>query len=166
MRKILVSSCLLGENVRYNGGNNLLGSAVIDRWIEEERVMPFCPEVEGGLPTPRKPAEICGGGGGGAVLSGVAIVRSADGEDFTENFIKGARLALERCREHGIETALLKQGSPSCGCRLIYDGSFSGIKCSGMGVAASLLSSAGIRVFGEDELPDGDVTFPIESTKP
>jgi uncharacterized protein YbbK (DUF523 family) len=152
MQKILVSRCLLGHRVRYDGG----ASGPFDQlqqWIDEGRVVPLCPEIAGGLPTPRAAAEIPGGQGGG-VLDGHASVITTEGEDVSAQFLSGAYQALELVQLHGIRIALLKANSPSCGNLLTYDGTFSGVKISGEGVTAALLKRHGVRVFSELELPE------------
>lgn len=148
--KVLVSRCLLGHRVRYDGGAS--GPyPQLAQWQAEGRVIALCPEVAGGLPTPRAPAEIPGGQGI-AVLDGTAPVMTSDGQDVTKAFVSGARQALALVQQHGIRIAVLKANSPSCGNLLTYDGSFSGIKVEGQGVTAALLSRAGIQVFSELEL--------------
>ncbi|MET3453970.1 DUF523 domain-containing protein [Pseudomonas kilonensis] len=152
MEKILVSRCLLGHRVRYDGG----ASGPFDQlqqWLDEGRVVPLCPEVAGGLPTPRAAAEIPGGQGG-RVLDGQAVVITTDGEDVSAQFLSGANQALELVRAHGIQIAVLKANSPSCGNLLTYDGTFSGVKVSGEGVTAALLKRHGVRVFSELELAE------------
>lgn len=126
---------------------------LFERWRAEGRLVPFCPEVAGGLPVPRPPAEIVGGDGAD-VLDGAARVVADTGEDVTEAFVAGARLALETARRAGARVALLKESSPSCGSRMIYDGTFTGTWVAGDGVTAALLEREGIRVFGEEGLAD------------
>lgn len=150
MQKILVSRCLLGHRVRYDGG----ASGPFDQlahWLAEGRVVALCPEVAGGLPTPRAAAEIPGGQGG-EVLDGQARVMTTEGEDVSEAFLSGARQALALVEKHGIRVAVLKANSPSCGNLLTYDGTFSGVKVDGEGVTAALLKRAGVQVFSELEL--------------
>ncbi|CAN7185388.1 DUF523 domain-containing protein [Pseudomonas sp. PSB11] len=152
MQKILVSRCLLGHRVRYDGG----ASGPFDqlqRWIDEGRVVPLCPEVAGGLPTPRAAAEIPGGQGGD-VLDGQAAVITTEGEDVSAQFLSGAYQALELVQQHDIRIAVLKANSPSCGNLLTYDGTFSGVKVTGEGVTAALLRRHGVRVFSELELAE------------
>lgn len=152
MQKILVSRCLLGHRVRYDGG----ASGPFDqlqRWIDEGRVVPLCPEVAGGLPTPRAAAEIPGGQGGD-VLDGQAAVITTEGEDVSAQFLSGAYQALELVQQHDIHIAVLKANSPSCGNLLTYDGTFSGVKITGEGVTAALLRRHGVRVFSELELAE------------
>ncbi|EPJ2811528.1 DUF523 domain-containing protein [Pseudomonas putida] len=148
--KVLVSACLLGQPVRYDGrASGHLG--LLQQWQAEGRVVALCPEVAGGLPTPRPPAEIPGGQGG-AVLDGGAQVLTVTGSDVSAEFLAGAQLALELAQRHGIRVAVLKAGSPSCGNRLTYDGTFSGVKVAGEGVTTALLRRAGVQVFSELEL--------------
>jgi len=153
MIRVLVSACLLGEKVRYNGADARRPAAVLDGWSAEGRVVAFCPEVAGGLGVPRPAAEIQGGDGR-AVLSGAAAVRTKDGRDVTPAFLEGARLALEQARRSGARVAVLKEGSPSCGSGSIHDGTFSGRKKGGAGVTASLLEQNGIRVFSEGQIAE------------
>ncbi|RON75715.1 purine-nucleoside phosphorylase [Pseudomonas fluorescens] len=157
MEKILVSRCLLGHRVRYDGGASGPFD-LLEQWIEEGRVVPLCPEVAGGLPTPRAAAEIPGGQGG-EVLDGTAAVITTDGEDVSAQFLEGARQALELVQKHGIRVAVLKANSPSCGNLLTYDGTFSGVKVNGEGVTAALLKRHGVRVFSELELAEAAVTL-------
>lgn len=152
LSKVLVSACLLGQPVRYDGRSSGHPD-LLQTWQREGRVVPLCPEVAGGLPTPRPPAEIPGGQGG-AVLDGEAQVVTVGGEDVSAQFLAGARLALELVRRHGIRVAVLKSGSPSCGNRLVYDGTFSDTKVSGEGVTSALLRREGVLVFSELELED------------
>ncbi|EPL14822.1 DUF523 domain-containing protein [Pseudomonas sp. CF161] len=152
MHKILVSRCLLGHRVRYDGG----ASGPFDQlahWQAEGRVVALCPEVAGGLPTPRAAAEIPGGQGS-EVLDGRAQVLTSDGEDVSGEFLDGARQALALVQRHGIRIAVLKAHSPSCGNVLTYDGSFGGIKVQGAGVTAALLARHGVQVFSELQLPE------------
>ena len=157
MQKILVSRCLLGHRVRYDGG----ASGPFDQlatWQAEGRVVAVCPEVAGGLPTPRPSAEIPGGQGM-AVWEGRAQVLTADGEDFSDAFVEGARQALALVQRHGIRIAVLKANSPSCGNLLTYDGTFSGVKVTGEGVTAALLKRHGVQVFSELELAEAAVAL-------
>jgi uncharacterized protein YbbK (DUF523 family) len=152
MQKILVSRCLLGERVRYDGGAH--GPfALLERWQHEGRVVALCPEVAGGLPTPRAPAEIRGGQGA-KVLDGLLPVLTVDGSDVTAAFVAGAEQALALVAQHGIRLALLKARSPSCGNLENYDGSFSGTKVAGEGVTAAALHRVGVQVFNEDQLDE------------
>ncbi|MBS7662861.1 DUF523 domain-containing protein [Pseudomonas lalucatii] len=157
MQKILVSRCLLGHPVRYDGGaHGPFG--LLERWQAEGRVVALCPEVAGGLPTPRPPAEIPGGQGA-QVLDGLRPVLSAEGEDFSAAFLAGARQALALVERQQIRLAVLKARSPSCGNRENYDGSFSGLKVAGEGVTAALLRRAGVQVFNEEELAEAEAAL-------
>ncbi len=137
--RMLVSACLLGENCKYNGGNNK-NDAVI-KLKDSFELVAVCPECFGGLKIPRVPNEI---------IDGRAV--SQNGEDFTAEYEKGARRTLYIAEETGAELALLKERSPSCGKGVIYDGSFSGRLTEGNGITAALLIKSGIRVFGESEI--------------
>lgn len=143
MKKILVSACLIGVNCRYDGDNSC-DENVVNR-MKTDELIPVCPEEVGGLPTPRPPVEIIGGDGND-VLDGKAKVMTADGEDKTEAFLKGARHALHLAQSQGATCVILKSRSPSCGCGTIYDGSFSGTLTSGDGVTTALLKRHGIEV--------------------
>ena len=161
--KVLVSRCLLGHRVRYDGGAS--GPyALLAQWQAEGRVIALCPEVAGGLPTPRAAAEIPGGQGV-EVLAGKAAVITTEGEDVTEAFVSGARQALALVERHGIRIAILKANSPSCGNRLTYDGSFRGVKVEGQGVTAALLTRAGVQVFSELELEEAAKALGILTEK-
>jgi uncharacterized protein YbbK (DUF523 family) len=151
VERILVSSCLAGRRVRYDGAAKPVSGDLFERWRAEGRLIPFCPEVAGGLAVPRPPAEIVGGDGGD-VLDGRARVLTDTGEDVTAEFLGGAHLALETARRSGARTALLKEGSPSCGTHRIHDGTFTGTKRPGTGVTTALLHRAGIKVFPETDL--------------
>jgi uncharacterized protein YbbK (DUF523 family) len=146
--RVLVSACLLGEKVRYNGADAASGSRILAGWQQEDRVVPFCPEVAGGLGVPRPAAEIRGGDGA-AVLDGTGHVATRSGDDVTDAFLRGAELASEQAAARGARLAVLKDGSPSCGSDSIHDGSFSGRRRPGPGVTAALLERRGIRVFSE-----------------
>ena len=150
MEKILISACLIGRRVRYDGQASTLRDRLVDTWHEQGRLVPICPEVAGGLPVPRPAAEIQGGGGE-AVLDGHARLVTGEGNDVSDAFVAGARLALALARREKCRIALLKARSPSCGSSTIYDGSFAGKQRPGAGVAAALLRRHGIAVFNEDE---------------
>ena len=148
MIRVLVSACLLGERVRYNGAAALSANSWLAQWMSEGRIVPFCPEVAGGFGVPRPAAEI-DGHGGGSVLDGHGLVLTQAGADVTDGFLRGAHLALAAARAQNVRLAVLKDGSPSCASELIHDGSFSGRRQSGQGVTAALLERHGIRVFSE-----------------
>lgn len=147
MKKILISACLMGEPVRYDGKGKLFGHPLIDLWRDEGRLVVFCPELAGGFQVPRPPAEIAERGDGDAVLAGEGDVVEIGGAKVTEKFVAGARRALELARREGCGFALLIDGSPSCGSSFIHDGRFSGEKHPGRGVTAALLARNGIEVF-------------------
>ena len=144
---ILVSACLAGFDVKYDGTHNL--NLKINKWFEEKKAMPVCPEVLGGLSIPREPAEIVGGDGED-VLSGQAEVITYTGKDVTEQFIKGAQETLKIARENEATIVVLKERSPSCGSAMIYSGEFNGNKRIGNGVTAALLKRNGIQVVSEE----------------
>lgn len=151
MQYVLISSCLLGNPVRYDGRGVPHGDAVLARWREEGRVVTVCPEVAGGMPIPRPPAEIEPGNSAADVLAGGARVIAVTGEDVTLPFVQGGQTALAVARQHGIRIAVLKEGSPSCGSGYVYDGHFAGRRQAGLGVTAELLTRAGIHVFSEKQ---------------
>lgn len=136
---ILVSACLLGVCCRYDG--ECKPNADVIKLREKYVLLPICPEVDGGLPTPRTPSERVGD-----------KVLMSDGKDVTANFAAGAECALERAKLFGCTIAVLKARSPSCGSNSTYDGSFSGILTDRDGVAAELLKKNGIIVYTEDEI--------------
>jgi uncharacterized protein YbbK (DUF523 family) len=152
VERILVSACLLGAKVRYHGGDAASASETLRRWVDEGRVVAVCPEVDGGLTTPRPPAEIAGPDGGRGVIARAAFVRTAAGADVTPQFLRGATAAIEAARRHDVRVAILKDGSPSCGSSAIYDGTFSGTRIRAEGVTAAALQAAGVRVFSETEI--------------
>jgi uncharacterized protein YbbK (DUF523 family) len=151
MRKVLISACLIGERVRYDGKAKTCNDAILKQWLAQGRVVPICPEVAGGLPVPRQPAEISGGRGED-VLNNCADVISRNGQITTEAFIAGARLTGDLLRKTDAVLAVLKDGSPSCGSNYIYDGTFSGRRIPGNGVTAALLKQQGVKVFSEKEI--------------
>ncbi|WP_070964388.1 DUF523 domain-containing protein [Vibrio sonorensis] len=153
MAKIMVSACLLGCKVRYNGSDLPVDNSHLSQLIEAHQVITFCPEVAAGLPTPRPAAEISVGNGED-VLQGRSKVLSQDQQDFTDAFVKGAKLAQKLCQQHDIQVAVLAEGSPSCGSQQIYDGTFSGTKKSGQGVVASLLTDNGIKVYNQHSISE------------
>lgn len=139
--KILVSRCLLGEPCRYDGKSKPV-EALLTLERQGHILVPVCPEEDGGLPTPRPPAEIQRDG---------RVVNRA-GLDVTAEYTAGAYHALKLAREQGCTVAVLKEKSPSCGNRQVYDGSFSGKLVEGQGITARLLEENGIRVLGESQL--------------
>lgn len=151
MQRILVSACLMGQRVRYDGRDAAVRDAILGRWRDEGRIVAICPEMAGGLPVPRPPAEI-EHGDSELVLFGRGLIRTGDGADVTDAFMMGAEMALATCRRHRLRMALLKEGSPSCGVHRVNDGHFTGNKVPGQGLTARLLERHGIRVFGEHEI--------------
>ncbi len=142
----LVSACLLGIPCAYDGSARPRPELIA--LAARGLVVPICPEVAGGLPTPRPPAEIVGGDGDD-VLNGQARVVTVKGEDVTAAYQRGAECALATVRRHGITTVILKQRSPSCGSARIYDGTHSGHLVAGQGVTAALLRRHGVIVWSE-----------------
>ena len=138
---LLISACLLGENCKYNGGNNY--TAEVELLRERYILLPICPEQDGGLPTPRESSERLGD-----------RVVSKNGADVTACFQRGAQHALDTACAHGCTHALLKERSPSCGCGAIYDGTFTGTVVEGDGVTAQLLRQHGITVYGESRIQE------------
>ncbi|MBM4763312.1 DUF523 domain-containing protein [Bacillus sp. B15-48] len=149
--RILVSSCLAGLAVRYNGTDCL--HKKIRKLIDEKKAVSICPEVVGGLSIPREPAEILSGDGED-VLDGKARVVNQSGKDVTDFFIKGAYKTLEKAQEINATFVVLKENSPSCGSTMIYNGKFTGTKVAGNGVTSALLKRHGFRVISEEQLDD------------
>lgn len=152
MRKILLSACLAGQPVRFDGADRTMTAPLLSRWRDEGRFVIFCPEVAAGGAVPRPPAEIIGTGGGAGVLDGTARVVEPDGKDVTALFLDGARMALDLARREGCGAAILQARSPSCGQGMIYDGAFAGQLVAGAGVTTALLERHGILVVGPDDL--------------
>ena len=152
MHKILVSRCLFGQAVRYDAGSHGPFD-LLQQWQVQGRVIALCPEVAGGLPVPRAPAEIAGGQGE-LVLDGLLPVLTDAGEEVTAAFLAGAAEAVRLVQQHAIRVAVLKARSPSCGNLHNYDGSFSGRKVPGIGVTAAALQRQGVQVFNEEQLAD------------
>lgn len=150
--RILVSACLMGQAVRYDGAAKPLRHPAIARWHGEGRLVATCPEMSAGMPVPRPPAEIEGGKAGADVLSGEARVLEKTGGDVTAGFRRAAENALALARETDCRFALLIDGSPSCGSGFVYDGSFSGERIRGEGVTAALLRRNGIEVYSDREI--------------
>lgn len=150
--KILISSCLLGKPVRYDGKSVPLEHSLIETWKSEGRLIPVCPEVLGGLPVPRPSAEIMGASTGDDVLAGKAEIKTVSGNDVTSYFLSGAKSALESAKSWNIKIAILKENSPSCGSSFVYDGTFSRNKIQGSGATTALLRQHGIQVFSENEI--------------
>lgn len=145
MRKILVSACLYGHHVRYDDGDVPCLDSRFLKWKEEGRLVPICPEVFGGLPTPRPDAQRVGD-----------RVINCKGDDVTEEFIKGAREAVRLAKEHNVAFAIMKEDSPSCGSKFIYDGTFTDTKIPGQGLAVEYLRNEGFTVFSEEEIDEAE----------
>lgn len=138
---ILVSKCLIGENCKYNGGNNY-HKELVD-FLKDKDYIAVCPEVLGGLPTPRTSCEIVDG-----------KVLDENGEDKTKEYMKGAQLTLKLALEHKCNLAIMQVRSPSCGKGQIYDGNFSRKLIEGNGLSAALLMEHGIEVLSSDEFSE------------
>jgi uncharacterized protein YbbK (DUF523 family) len=139
MKKVLISACLVGDKVRYDGQDNLV--AELNLLMEHFDLIPFCPEVEGGLSVPRKPSEIRRN-----------RVLTSEGVDVTKHFVHGAQKALNICKYLDIKLAILKEDSPSCGVKKIHDGHFDGHEIAGQGVTTALLRRNGIEVISEHDI--------------
>lgn len=145
---LVVSACLAGMKVRYNGTDCL--EDVIGDMVRSGKAVTVCPEILGGFQTPREPAEIQGGTGED-VLDGTARVLDRSGVDVTDQFISGAAETLAIVRKMGATEIILKENSPSCGSSMIYNGDFSGEKIPGEGVTTALLRRHGIKVWSEED---------------
>ena len=141
----LISSCLCGVNCKYSGSNNLNESCL--KLLKEGKAILVCPEQLGGLSTPRTPAEIIGTARGAIYEEDKVLTK--DNIDVTEAFIKGAMETLHIAKLSHIKTAILKEGSPSCGVNYVYDGSFTGKKIYGKGITSTILEENGIEVISE-----------------
>lgn len=139
--RILVSACLLGVGCRYDGQSNQLPQ--LEQLMKKHTCIPVCPEIFGGLPTPRVPAERQGN-----------KVITQDGQDVTENFIRGTAEVLRLADLYHCKAALLKERSPSCGSGQIYDGAFTKTLVEGDGLTAQMLKKKGISVYGESQIRD------------
>jgi uncharacterized protein YbbK (DUF523 family) len=137
--KIFVSACLLGENCKYNGGNNY--NEKVAELVRGHEVVALCPEVAGGLPVPRASAEIVDG-----------VVKTKTGQSVDWEFRAGAQKVTEEAVKQKVELAVLQSRSPSCGVNEIYDGSFSGKKMKGQGVFARMLAEQGIRIIDAEDV--------------
>ena len=136
--KILVSACLLGENCKYNGGNNY--NPQVAAFLEGHEVVPVCPEMQAGLGVPRTPVEIVNG-----------VILSRDGENFDAQ-LRGAVAQIMEKLDKDIDCAVLQSRSPTCGVNQIYDGTFSGTRITGSGVFAQALKEAGIRIIDAEDV--------------
>ena len=139
MEKILISACLVGEKCRFDGHTNY--APLYKELLEKYELVPFCCEVEGGLPIPRKPNE----------RKGDRVI-DEKGKDNTKKFMLGVEKALNICKYLDIKIAILKDGSPSCGVNEIHDGNFTGKKIPGQGVLTEALRNNGIKVYSEKDI--------------
>jgi len=144
----LVSACLIGINCRYNGGSSRISE--LESLVDSGRMISICPEVLGGLSTPRKPCELV------IQNDGRPKVVSKDGIDCSHEFQVGAQKVLKICEACDVEKVILKANSPSCGCGLIYDGTFSGKLIKGNGLTSQLLIENGIEVYNENNWSSAD----------
>jgi uncharacterized protein YbbK (DUF523 family) len=148
---ILISSCLLGLHTQWDEDCKKIEELI--ELVKEGKAIFFCPEQGGGLSTPRIPSEIEYGKTSSLVLSDKAKVLSKEGKDVTKEFVNGAKMALQLCKEFDLKIAILKAKSPSCGSMKTYDGSFTGTKRKGSGITAELLKQNGIKVYNEENFP-------------
>lgn len=139
--RIVVSACLLGENCKYNGGNNR--NERVLRYVAAHEVIPVCPEMLGGLPCPRKPVEWVG-----------ERVLTRDGDDCTEAFRLGVQRAVDIIGDRQIDLAILQSRSPTCGVKQIYDGTFSGVRIDGQGALAKALKDRSIPLMDAEDVPE------------
>ena len=136
---ILISACLLGCACRYDGKSK--PHPDVQKLMEKHTLIPVCPEIYGGLPTPRPPSEIAGD-----------RVINSEGKDVTAEYMRGAKEALRMAEQFGCTAAVLKAKSPSCGRGAVYDGTFSRTLTNGDGITVTLLQKHGIKVYTEDEI--------------
>ncbi|MEG2002387.1 MAG: DUF523 domain-containing protein [Clostridia bacterium] len=141
MENLLISACLLGINCRYDGGNSYFDG--VEQLKLKYHLVPICPEILGGLPTPRPPCEIQSGN-----------VISINGQNVTENYQRGAVETLKLAIMFNCQKALLKEFSPSCGLGKIHDGAFDGKLTNGAGIAADLLRQNGLKIYGESHIDE------------
>lgn len=141
---LLVSSCLLGELVKYNGSHNKIDTNLLKELKNKYNIIPVCPEVQGGLDTPRIPCEI--------ISYNPIKVINKNQEDKTKEFLKGANIALELCKEFNISKALLKANSPSCSNEKVYDGTFSSKLIIQKGITSNLLEKHHIKIYNENQI--------------
>ncbi len=143
MKKILVSACLYGDKCRYDEGDVSFDDPTFLKWKAEGRLVKICPEVCGGLKTPRPDSQIRG-----------ERVLARTGQDVTEEYEKGAKEAVRLAEENRVTCCIMKQRSPSCGSKIIYDGTFTGGKIKGEGITVRKLREAGFKVFGEEDMEE------------
>ena len=146
--RYLISACLCGYPCRYDGQSR--PKAALVQLVKEGLALPFCPETAGGLPTPRTPCERKG-----------QLIMDQNGCDRTASYQAGAQQALALAQKHRLTAAILKERSPSCGSRQIYDGTFTGTLIDGMGLTAQLLAENGLALYSEENLPP-EISSPME----
>lgn len=149
---ILVSACLLGHKVKFNGEANM--NELLLKYNERGRFIAVCPECFAMLPVPRPPMEIQGGTGK-KVLAGKARIMDETGMDTTNYLLTGADKVLKIAEAYHAHTAILKEGSPSCGVKKIHSGLFDGRKIKGQGVTTALLEKHGLTVYSEKDITVG-----------
>lgn len=140
--KILISACLLGENCKYNGGNNY--NAAVAEFVKDKDVLPICPEMMAGMGCPRTPIEIVDG-----------VLMDRDGNNVDAAMREAVAKAMERIRKEEIQCAILQSRSPTCGVNQIYDGSFSGKLIPGSGVLTQALKDEGYQVIDAEDIKVG-----------
>ncbi|MCG9515987.1 DUF523 domain-containing protein [Acinetobacter sp. WU_MDCI_Abxe161] len=155
---ILVSACLIGEPVRYDGKS--CPNTILKQLLINKKAQALCPELLGGFTTPRLPAEIVGGTGQD-VLDGKAKITDSSGSDVTDLYLKGAYRTLEVAQQIKASCVVLKENSPSCGSQKIYNGTFQGEKIVGTGITTALLRRHGFEVISENEIEDWLVEHPL-----
>jgi len=141
---LLLSACLAGEKVRYDGNHNQIEQ--LEQLQKDFNIFLVCPEVQGGMATPRIPSEI--------ISINPLKIQNEYGIDTTDFFLSGASIALDICKQHNIQIALFKAKSPSCGNNKIYDGTFTKTLIDGMGVTAAMLEHNNIKVFNETQIKE------------
>lgn len=152
MEKILVSACLVGARVRYDGADNYCDNSTFLKLLSEGRIITICPEAASGCSIPRPPVEIIGTNSGAGVFNGTSKAMTKAGTDVSEMFISGAKIALDLALQNNIKIAIFKSKSPSCGSSKIYDGHFNKTIIDGDGVTVFLLKQNGIEVYSEKEI--------------
>ncbi|HCJ6510617.1 TPA: DUF523 domain-containing protein [Acinetobacter baumannii] len=155
---LLISACLIGEPVRYDGRSCL--HTKLKQLFLNKKAHALCPELLGGFTTPRLPAEIVGGTGQD-VLDGKAKILDSSGLDVTELYLKGAYRTLDIARQIQATCVVLKENSPSCGSQRIYNGTFQGEKITGVGITTALLQRHGFEVISENEIEEWLTAHPL-----
>lgn len=154
MIRVLVSACLMGQPVRYDGRAKTVHDQRIAKWRDQGRLISICPEMAAGMPVPRAPAEIMPGATAAQVLHGTGAVHDNTGLDVTQPFVAAANLAVRTAAEQGCQLALLTDRSPSCGSQQVYGGAFDGALETGRGLVAEALVAAGVAVYSEHQIDE------------